>query len=147
MHDIKIQNFYREYPSRKFPDFKTISLAAAEKIKRTIASKLSLPQNVSPLDLVKELEERSTVMLDENAGLDGFNLRSALSNNGIFPKEAVFINWYRFDEIDEIGLADLSLYFDDIWYPSADYIDVFDDSFTWMLSIGYSGEVLISKFG
>lgn len=147
MDTIKIQNFAREYPGKDFPSFKSLAAIEAEKIKTIIASKLGVPQDSSSaIDIVKILEEYSSVIPNTNAESDLFNLRSTLLDTDISPKKNVFINWYRFDQIDEIAIDDLSLYFDDIWYPSADYIDIFDDSLSWILSVGYSGEIMITTF-
>jgi hypothetical protein len=105
-----------------------------------------MPENSSSLKLVNALEKKSSLIPGADAESDNFDLKSTLSKVGISPNEHVFLNWYRFDRIDEIGLDDLSAYFDDIWYPAADYIDVFDNSLSWIVSIGYSGEVMVIKF-
>ncbi len=146
MEKIKIENFSREYPNRHFPSYKTLSAPDAKKIEEIIAGKLEMPPNSSPLELVKVLREKSSVIPDLHAESDNFDLKSTLLNVGISPNARVFINWYRFDQIDEISLDDLSSHFDDIWYPAADDIDLFDDSFSWIVSIGYSGEIMILKF-
>jgi hypothetical protein len=49
----------------------------------------------------------------------------------------VFINWYRFDDIDEMRLPDLAEHFADVWLPMAEDPDIFDSTFTWMLSIAH----------
>jgi hypothetical protein len=146
MDPIKIKNFGREYPGKQFPIYKTLSNVDAQKIKEIVATKLNMPENSSSLKLVNALEKKSSLIPGADAESDNFNLKSTLSKVGISPNEHVFLNWYRFDRIDEIGLDDLSAYFDDIWYPAADYIDVFDNSLSWIVSIGYSGEVMVIKF-
>jgi hypothetical protein len=146
MHDIKITNFKREYPTRDFPRFKTLSTAEGDEIRKILVRKLGLPSDSSSLELVNELDEQSFLAPDLNAESDNFDLKSTVLNAGISPQERIFINWYRFDQIDEMDLDDVSEYFDDIWYPAADHIDIFDDSFSWIVSIGYSGEVMTTLF-
>ena len=77
---------------------------------------------------------------------ENFSLKSLLKELDIEVKGKIFINWYRFDNVDEISLDDLSHYFDDLWYPAADAIDVFDNTFGWILSINYSGNISLLKF-
>lgn len=66
-----------------------------------------------------------------------------LSYLKISPREHVFINWNRYDDIDEIGFNDLDMYFSDIWYPGSDDIDIFDSSFRWIISISPEGYIKV----
>jgi hypothetical protein len=80
-----------------------------------------------------------------NAFNDDFNLNILLPNVGILTQNNVYINWYQFDNIDKMHFGDLSNYFDDIWYPESDDIDIFDDTFLWVLSIYHYGGISTSK--
>lgn len=146
MDDIKLQNFAREYPGSPFPKYESLTEQQAEEIRRRVQTQLGLPAGASPLDLVRNLSERSTTVSQLNAEDENFSLRAILQEAGVEPRSKVFINWHRFDNIDEIGLDDLSEYFDDIWYPAVDDIDIFDESLQWILSVGYSGNVHLLKF-
>lgn len=64
---------------------------------------------------------------------------SELFNTLAFSLSNVFINWYRFDDIDKMSLKDLDQYFYDIWFPATDDIDIFDDTFKWIVSIFHDG--------
>lgn len=61
------------------------------------------------------------------------------------PGEKALVNWYRLDEIDEMNMSDFSRYFDDLWYPAADHIDVFDHTISWIVSIDYSGTLSLLR--
>ena len=74
-----------------------------------------------------------------------FQPANLLSNLKIQPRQNVFINWSRYDVIDEIGFSDLNKYFSDIWYPGPDDIDIFDSSFRWILSISPEGYIKLVK--
>ena len=63
------------------------------------------------------------------------------SKLGIKHQSHVFLNWYRFDNIDEIEVDGLNTYFADIWYPSTDDIDLFDNTFKWIVSIRHDGQI------
>ena len=72
---------------------------------------------------------------------EGFNLSDALTRGGVCAAETVYINWNRFDTIDAIALRDLSAFFEFIWYPAVDDIELFDRTCSWMLLIRHYGAV------
>ena len=146
MDKIKIQNFLREYPNKPFPNFKLLSNDEAKEKEEIFRERLRLPIETTPLELVQIIQEMGVSIPNIDAELDGFNLKSLMDDITILPEKYVFINWYRFDVIDEIGLDDLSEFFDDIWYPAVDHIDIFDQSHLWIISIDYSGNVSTLKF-
>ncbi|HYY94287.1 MAG TPA: hypothetical protein VE713_07180 [Pyrinomonadaceae bacterium] len=144
MDQIKIENFAREHPGVAFPTFRTLSAQETERIRGLLAVKLNLPSHIPSLDLVCNLSEKA-VTLPKVSAEERFNLSSLLKDLGIEARDKVLINWYRFDDVDEISLSDLSLYFDDVWYPAADAIEVFDETLKWIVSIDYSGHIGILK--
>jgi len=141
-----LENFAREYPGKSFPDYRSVSAIEAEQTKLRISMQMDFPPSASSLELVRLVREQSTVLSNVNAESDDFNLKSVIFRAGIMPKEEIYINWHRFDEIDRMRLEDLSGYFEDIWYPSADDIDLFDDSLSWIFSISYSGNISYLRF-
>jgi hypothetical protein len=145
MDIIKLENFQGEYSDKTFPEFQTISGAEADKIRKKIAVLIGFNPNASPLELVRFLRQKAAIIPSKNAMLNDFNLESEIMQLGVNPHDEVYINWYRFDNIDRIKLVDLSTYFDDIWFARADDIDVFDDSFSWIFSIGYLGDLSYLK--
>jgi len=92
--------------------------------------------------LVKQLNMIENTVLDINAKSENFCLTAVFANLGIVPKENVYINWYRFDKIDKMQFNDVVHYFNYIWYPDSDEIDLFDDSFSWIVSIDHDGSVM-----
>ena len=52
---------------------------------------------------------------------------------------------YGFDDADEMHFGDLDKYFYDIWYPVTDDIDIFDDTFKWLLLIVHNGCLRMAK--
>lgn len=81
-----------------------------------------------------------------DANLDGFDLMALMGRVGIHPKASVYLNWYRFDDIDVMSTDQLSRYFSDIWYPSVDDLDIFDDSLDWVLMVRHYGTVSLVQF-
>ena len=145
MDDIKVQNFLREHPGAQFPHYRQLSEQEAEKLRRRLCLRLGLPPETSPLDLVHTLFNRSAAVPHVDAEDENFSLRTVLREVGIEPDSKVFVNWHRFDQIDEFSLDGLAKRFVDIWYPATDDIDIFDEGLEWVLSVGYSGTVRVLK--
>lgn len=57
----------------------------------------------------------------------------------------VFLNWGGFDAVDVISFESLSSFFYDIWFPGADDIYLYDESFSWVLNVTHYSAVLIVK--
>lgn len=76
---------------------------------------------------------------NESDSLENFKLIDNLKKIGITPMKEVFINWYRFERIDVFNAVDLDKFFYNIWFPSSDDIDIFDESLNWIVSIRHDG--------
>lgn len=59
----------------------------------------------------------------------------------INAREVCYVNFYRFDHICEFPTTQLATYFDDIWYPASDDIEIFDDSLAWMIAVDHGGYI------
>jgi hypothetical protein len=116
-----------------------------------------LPQRVTPCKLASQaglpvpttstatafaaaLTARQTYFPEVNAQQE-FALRSLFPALGIAPQPELFLNWARFEEIDAFQTTDVAQYFNDLWYPGADDIDLFDASLSWIVSIRHDGVV------
>ena len=53
----------------------------------------------------------------------------------------MYINWSDFKDIDVLDLEDVLRYFYDIWFPGMDDIEIFDETFNWLVSIRHDGVV------
>lgn len=139
MDDFKIELFESEYDI-SFPFYKSVEEAKCESFIKVISQKYNI--NVSNLE--SELMLLQSFYEDSNA-LDEFKLMDTLAKLEINPLINVYINWYRFKDIDELNLNDLDKYFYDIWFPSADDIDIFDENLNWILSIRHDGCITFIK--
>jgi hypothetical protein len=144
MHEIKIENFHRFYPDKIFPAYRELTLDECKAIVAVISEKYCIRANDS-LEFVLLLDQRQSFIESENADSDSFDLRRVFEKLQIKPLDEVFINWYRFDQMDSISFDDLAKYFDDIWYPSADDIDIVDSSLEWILQIDHDGYIKVLK--
>jgi hypothetical protein len=57
------------------------------------------------------------------------------------PKSGWHINWMHFDVVDKMKTVDFIKYFEYIWYPSSDDIDVIDENLNWIMLIDHEGGV------
>lgn len=139
MQQIKIDNFV-EYYKRTFPPFKELSEDECKELRNRIATRLKALSAFDSLDLVRLLAEQEGRHL-QPLPLDGdVGFQEVILEGGIEPRGLVYLNWYRYDDIDQISFDELNKYFFDIWYPSSDDLDIFDESLDWILSISHNGE-------
>lgn len=146
MDQVKIDNFIRERSGRTFPEYIVLSNEECADIRSTLIKKLGLDPSTDGLALVNEIDKRSEVCEEFNCNNNDFDLKQVISSLGIIYPENIFINWYRYDNIDKMSFSDLAGSFDDIWYADVDDIDIFDKSFKWLLSFTHYGQVKILKF-
>jgi hypothetical protein len=141
MEQVKIENFRREHPGTAFPWFRPLSPDEASNIKTRIRGLLTPDSGTDDLTLTRLVAAISVPLPGVSAEEPGFCLERQLQLRGVRPAPLVFINWYRYDEIDEMRLDELSKHLLYIWYPKTDDIEVFDNSLQWMLTIAHTGEV------
>jgi len=139
MEEFKRVHF-RAAHGMPFPAVRTLSPAEASEVARRLRTLLNLRPDSGGLQLVCALDEMEETIADVNAEDSDFALDTILGKSAV--REAkVMINWYRFDEIDEVEFDVLVAFFSDFWYPGADDIDVFDASLSWIISVRHDGTV------
>ena len=145
MDEHKIQYFEQE-GGRSFPWFRVVSPVECAALRGRIAEKVGVPLEADPLKLVLRVAEKEGRNLPQSAEDEHFDLAQVIATAGIEPRDLVHLNWYRFDRIEQMGLADLIDYFDEIWYPGSDDLDIFDETVQWILSISHHGAVRVLFF-
>lgn len=147
MEHFKVEHFERERQGERFPKFETLGPNELLRIRKGLARKIGLDESVSPLVLIKSLLDGSHPVEDVDATSESFQLSSLAEELDIILPRYVDINWDRLATVDRMEFAELSKYFHDIWYPSADDIEVFDDTLSWILFVHHSGSVRVALFG
>ena len=145
MKNFKISHFVQEYPGQSFPWFRTLSAGEARQIRRRLAEKLGISPDIDALALTERLLKRTLPCGEPNAEDDAFHLQETVARVGIIPLKTVYVNWYRYDQIDEMYFEELAQYFDNIWYPSSDDIELFDSTCSWLIAISHNGDVLFTR--
>lgn len=139
MEDFKIE-LYEEETKQKFPWFQKLTNEQCTTLRRKLFEAVGCENNSND---IKNLEFIDTIQrnIPEFNAEENFNLTGLFQFLELVTTEKVFINWYRFDDIDEFYTKDVATYFEDIWFPSADDIDIFDNTFSWIVSIRHDGNV------
>ncbi len=60
---------------------------------------------------------------------------------GIVPGPVLYLEWGPLREIDCFQMKDLNKHFYDVWYPSSDDIELFDDTLDWIIFVRHYGGV------
>ncbi len=142
MEKFKIDNFIEDHPTTPFPWYRSLSEKECFKIYELVAKAIKRTDKIQdPLDLVQRVADKGIHLDAYNAEDSSFSLTSVLADLKIQQPDIVFINWYRFDSVDQMKFADLDRYFDDIWYAGPDDIDLFDKTYSWILTISHEGDV------
>lgn len=133
MEEFKISLFESEYKIN-FPSYETLTVPECVKYVNIIAERYDI--DISNFE--GQLASHQSFYKGADAS-EGFKLLNTLTNLEIQPLSKVFLNWYQFKKIDIFKTDNLDKYFYDIWFPSSDDIDLFDESLSWMLSIRHDG--------
>jgi hypothetical protein len=137
---IKIKNFEKANPGRKFPSFRSLSGLESAQLRETLARRFG----VSPGDLLgltTTVVREARTLVAQNASESTFDLVRLLKKLGVPPESEVLLNWYRFDDVDAMRAQDLADHFDHLWYPGADDLELLDRSGSWLVSVAHDGTV------
>jgi hypothetical protein len=145
MDKLKIDNFSKTHCEIDFPKYISLDSDSAKKIQSLIAEKLKLEDCSDGLSLVRKIDALGKLCKGIDAEDEKFSFSNAISLSGLRNPEHVYVNWYRYDDIDKLNFDDFDKYFDDLWYPGVDDIDIFDDSLTWILSVSHSGQIKVLR--
>ena len=148
MEEFKKTNFVRERPGEDFPAYESLEAAVAKAIHDKIAMIVGAIGVEDPVALARAVDacERPVVGPGSDAERESFDLLEIFGRLGIAPMQHCYINWHNFENIDRLETKALAKYFDDVWYPSSDDIDVWDDSYDWIVSVHHSGGIRHATF-
>ncbi|MBI1911043.1 MAG: hypothetical protein HYS21_03490 [Deltaproteobacteria bacterium] len=140
MEKSKIELFKKENPSKEFPTFRQVHLEEQKALFQKMSEKLGLELQEDLFTIAKTIIQKAIPIEGFNAQNVNFNLFQLLSNLEIKPEKNVFVNWwFKYGDVDEFAFTDLNDYFNDIWFPGPDDLDIFDSTFNWIIHIDHSG--------
>lgn len=134
MENFKLDLFKKDY-GFDFPPFTHLSKSESLTLRKRLCEKYG---NTNISTLVKDICLGQKYLEEINAK-EEFKLIETLKYLKIKFLDNVFINWYKYDDIDIISLNEFDKYFYDIWYPSSDDIEIFDNNLNWIVSIRHDG--------
>lgn len=126
------------------PQLEALDPARCQEVRRHVAHSLEMSPAGEPRDLSIALRARTTWLPGIVATAEDFSLLDLTRHLGI-EADVVYVNFWRFDDVDELRLDELSRRFDDIWFEVTDDIEIFDDSLSWYLSVSHDGAVGIYR--
>jgi hypothetical protein len=138
MDAIKIENFHRANPDAVFPQFAPVSDDECLNLRAAIADQIGLKRESEPIQVLNALWARATVLRDINAS-HGLPFHKLVPDAEADSR--VFVNWYRFNDVDQFVTIDLETYFNDLWYPASDDIEDFNRTLRWFLLVRHDGQV------
>ena len=138
----KFKNF-REYHGFDLTSIIPLSLEECEKNKKKLYSMFNVKCDKDFFHSVIKKSIHIPIDAEQIGGEENsIPLKSVFFDIGIIPSNSIYIIWDNLNDIDIIPTEDFCKYFEDIWYPSADDIGVFDASYSWIIIITHYGEIL-----
>ena len=128
-----------------FPTFSSLNRSELINHQAKVRSAFKCPSDMAILDVFDKIIAVSEFIPNVNAKDNSFSFEKLLERAKVSSKLNVFLDWHRFDEIDCIELSKFSEYFDDIWYPEANDIYVYDETFTWFILVTHYGAISIAR--
>lgn len=143
MNEFKVTNFDAAHPGIPFPA-REASAAELAAVRAALAKRLGLQPGTAGERLAAAIRDGSKVIGGMDATSQNFNLRHVLERvrDARRPGE-LFLNWCHLEQLDVIAADDLVTYFDDIWYPSSDDLDIIPVDACWVVSVEHHGGVRV----
>ena len=144
--DIRnIEGFKLDHPGKEFPQYRSLQEDEMADIRTRLKIAIGMPEAADNLTLSKGIAALQGSCSAENANRETFNLSDTLKGFDVHPEPLVYVDFYRYDDVDELRAEDVIRYFPYIWYPGSDDISIFDRSLKWVLSISHDGEVTLIR--
>jgi hypothetical protein len=142
VQSFKTVNFLRENPGSLPPQFVPLAEGEAREVVDRLLSRAGRPEG-RPEAVLGHLLQHSIPLADVNLDQQEIDLREIFNKCGIVPGSCTYVEWGPLREIDRFQTEDLIKHFYDVWYPSANDIELFDDAFDWMVFVRHYGGVQV----
>lgn len=142
----KIEAFSKTWPREWYPRYVHLDTARSRQLEIDFRRRFGDAGTGKILD-VMSMARKQAVRVGVSALSSAFDLCSVVRAVAEPLPTAVYVNWYRFDDVDQFDFLSLCKYLPFVWYPVSDDIDVIDPSFRWIVSIDYEGIVYVWKPG
>jgi|GEM_PF-1651723 hypothetical protein len=140
MDAFKIDIFKKENPGVELFEIQSLTVPDAERVRARLRKLLKIKDDADILRCLGSQPNTSVCsVLDA-----GFSMETELKKLRICD-EYIYINWDDFSLIDKVGVNDFCRWFEYIWYPASDDIDIFNDDLTWFLHVYHCGTLAITR--
>ncbi len=145
MDDFKIEHFEREHGAGTFPVHRRLSVFECDRLVHALGQRLGIdePSRETVQDHLTGRYRFHVVLEEPNAEM----LRAALLTCSAELPDRVYLNWDRFQTVDEMSARDLIGHFDDIWYPASDDLDIIHPAGEWVVLVHHEGWVYLADLG
>ncbi|MFN0061482.1 MAG: hypothetical protein ACKVPX_03045 [Myxococcaceae bacterium] len=145
MDSFKLDNFVAANPGTLLP-IRSCQEKDVAGVRERLAAALKIADCSDGRGIAEAILRAETVVSDVSALKPGFDFGEVVRTLvDVQPEDAVLLNWHHFEQLDRIRFADLARYFEDIWYPAVDDLDVLSEDTRWVVSISHFGTIGVAK--
>lgn len=141
MEQFKVENFLLDHRNIEFPSFQTLTSEEVERIVTELANVSGFVGHRDARSILRHLLSQSFSIGQVDSKEPKLDLVNVLVRYNLEPSDQICINWSTFTEVDCMSASDFSQYFDYIWYPASDDIEVWDDLLEWILFVTHYGDL------
>jgi len=142
MQSFKIDNFVRENPGVPPPRFHSLTDSEGSALVERLLANVGPPQGTTQ-EVMRWLSEQATPLTEVDLDQYEVALPELLRRAGIKPCPVLYVQWSALRDIDRFESEELARHFYDVWYPSADDIEIFDDTLAWLMFVRHYGGVAV----
>lgn len=140
MESFKKELFRKEY-NTDFPFYDELKNEECIKIKNNIKDKYQIQEIYFDNNLNK-----IQIFFDRlNAEDENFNFLNGIKELNLKEGNDIYVTLNSFVNVDKFTLKDFCKYFNDIWYPKADEIEISKQNLSWIISIRHDGTIYYIK--
>lgn len=144
-HADLVEWFCSLNPSMQYPAKAQVWGAEAERVRKGLARRFGLPEHWSAHEQTCAIWKLGIDTGHRVREGEAMPIQRWLQLLGIQPKDTIYVNWPASTRSDPYDVFDIQSFEDalpvGLWRPLADDIELFDDSFDWVLLINHEGYV------
>ena len=138
---VKFVNHADDHPEDPLLRVRRLPIDEVKEMYQRLAQRLDLDPKTSPKVLLRQVDDRLTLVRGADAESADFNPLSVLDPAIVASGTDVLFTLGEPEEIWRISRVDLSRYFDSIWYSGPDDLTLFDSKMSWIIGISHEGAV------
>lgn len=147
MDRFKFEIFKKENPKTPMFEVVPLTLDKIQIIQKKLFQLLNIEDN-NIQELEKRIYQIANVLIP-SIPENNFSIKELFYNLNV-ESNFLYVTWDSFKTIDRFKLTDFCQWFEYIWYPSSDDIDIFNDDLTWILQVYHYETIALAqleKFG